>query len=310
MKKFAKTLILAVLAIALVTQTALAGLAATPEAGGSNTVTLKVHYHREDGNYDQWSAWLWEIGGDGGDFPFADENGEMVATKTITPGVTNVGYIVRTPEWLKDFDGDQFVDISEVVSGTVHIYVESGVEGCTKEYGDDVVIGTRLKTAVYNGDGTLTVTMTGEIESDLNQAFSVAGKEGGIAVSGVTAGSDYIYTVALAQELDPFQKYTITYGGSEYNVIIPSVYSSAEFEEEYTYTGDDLGAVWSKDSTVFRVWAPTAQSVSVKLYESGNSSGRDVIDEIEMTRDVNGTWTAKKDGDLNGVYYTYIVNIA
>ena len=26
-------------------------------------LVMKVHYHREDGNYDGWSAWLWEIGG-------------------------------------------------------------------------------------------------------------------------------------------------------------------------------------------------------------------------------------------------------
>lgn len=31
------------------------------------------------------------------------------------------------------------------------------------------------------------------------------------------------------------------------------VYSSAAFEEAYTYTGDDLGAVWSTDATTFRV---------------------------------------------------------
>ncbi len=307
MKKTAKALFLVVLAALLAMQTVL--VSAASAAGGDSALTLKVHYHREDGDYSQWSAWLWEIGGDGGDFPFQEEDGEMVATKTITPGVTNIGYIIRTPDWGKDIDADQFVDISEVVTGTVHIYIESGVEGCAKEYGEDVVIGTRLKTAVYNGDGTVTVTMTGEIEADLAGAFAVMGREGQIAVSGVTAGSGFTYTVALSQELDPFQKYTITYDGSEYSLTIPSVYSTPEFEEEYTYAGDDLGAVWSKDSTAFRVWAPTAQSVSVKLYESGNSAGRDVIDEIEMARDANGTWTAKKAGDLNGVYYTYIVTI-
>mgnify|MGYP001102000937 CR=1 FL=1 len=281
--------------------------AVTVKAEGS--LILKLHYHREDGNYDGWDVWLWEVGGEGGGFPFAEEDGEMVATKEITPGITSVGFIVRTEDWTKDFDGDQFIDISEMVSGTVHIYVESGVEGYTKEYGDDVVIGTKLKTAVYNNDGTITVTMTGEIEGGLDGLFTVAGKDGDIAVTGVEAGPDFTYIVTLGEELDSFKSYTITYDGSTYKVGIPNIYSTEEFEREYTYTGDDLGATWTESATSFRVWAPTAESVTLKLFASGKSYVDDLTEEIEMTPDVNGTWVATKEGDLNGVYYTYSVVI-
>lgn len=91
--------------------------------------------------------------------------------------------------------------------------------------------------------------------------------------------------------------------------MMPSVYSTKEFEEEYTYDGDDLGATWTKDSTAFRLWAPTAQAVSVNLYESGTEGTDDLIESIPMTADINGTWVASKDGDLNGTYYTYTVTI-
>ena len=275
-------------------------------AEDSGDLTLKLHYHREDGVYDNWTVWLWELGGgDAIDAPLVDEDGEMVATMTVTPGITTIGFIVRMPDWTKDIDADQFIDVSEVTSGTVHIYVESGVEGCTKEYGDDVVLGTKLKSAVYNHDGTITVTMTGEIEGDLSGVFSVAGKDGDAAIASVTAGEDYVYTVVLSEELDPFRSYTITSDGSVYKLSIPSVYSTDAFEQEYAYTGDDLGATWTADATSFRVWAPTAESVTLRLFESGKSYVDDLTEEIEMTPDVNGTWVAKKDGDLNGVYYTY-----
>ena len=69
--------------------------------------------------------------------------------------------------------------------------------------------------------------------------------------------------------------------------------------------GDDLGAVWTKDATTFRVWAPTAESVTLNLYASGKSYQDDKTEEIEMARDANGTWVVAKSGDLNGVYYTY-----
>ena len=88
-----------------------------------------------------------------------------------------------------------------------------------------------------------------------------------------------------------------------------SAYSTEEFEAAYTYEGSDLGAVWSKESTTFRVWAPTADAVTVNLYEGGTAGEADLMEQLEMTADVNGTWVATKEGDLNGVYYTYLVSV-
>ena len=85
------------------------------------------------------------------------------------------------------------------------------------------------------------------------------------------------------------------------------LYSSQEFESKYTYHGADLGASWSKDRTVFRLWAPTAEAVTINLYRSGKEGTDDLLRQISMEPDVNGTWIAQADGDLNGVYYTYLV---
>ena len=87
------------------------------------------------------------------------------------------------------------------------------------------------------------------------------------------------------------------------------LYSTEEFERKYTYSGSDLGAVWSKSKTAFRLWAPTAKSVKVNLYKSGNPGVEDLIDQIEMKSAVAGTWTAEVKGDLNGTYYTYTVEL-
>ena len=272
--------------------------------------TLKLHYHREDGSYEGWDVWLWDEGGEGAAYPFEEEEGEMVATKEITPDATKIGFIVRTQDWTKDFDGDQFIDVSEMVSGTVHVYVESGVEGYTKEYDDDVVTGIKIRSAVYDDEErTVMVTMTGAIEGDVEGVFSVSGKEGEAAVSGVKELSAGTYLVTLEQELDVAKSYKISYKGTDYDIYLPSVYSTAAFEDAYTYGGDDLGAVWSEEGTAFRVWAPTAESVMLNLYESGDASKDDSIERLEMTADVNGTWTVQKDGDIKGVYYTYSVTI-
>ena len=86
-------------------------------------------------------------------------------------------------------------------------------------------------------------------------------------------------------------------------------YSSPEFEARFTYTGQDLGAVWSKERTCFRVWAPTAEEVTVNLYAGGTAGKMDLLTREKMIRDVCGTWIAEIHGDLNGVYYTYQVTV-
>ncbi len=267
-------------------------------------LVLKLHYNREDAVYDEWSVWFWEAGRDGADYAFAEEDGEMVATMTVTPGTTSVGFIVRKPDWTKDVNMDQFIDLSECVSGTVHVYVESEVEGFTMEYGDDVSTGAKVLSAAYE-DQKITVQITGTPEEQ-EDLFTVQGKEASVAIEDVALEGD-TYVISLAEELDITKNYTITFAGEEYEVAMPSYYSTAEFEEEYTYAGNDLGAVWSADSTAFRVWAPMAEAVKVNLYESGTEGTDDLIEQIEMTADVNGTWTAVKEGDLNGTYYTYTV---
>ena len=85
-------------------------------------------------------------------------------------------------------------------------------------------------------------------------------------------------------------------------------FSTPEFEAQYTYRGNDLGAVWSKEKTQFRLWAPTAKSVKINLYQSGTPGTNDLIKSGSMKADVNGTWVATVKGDLNGVYYTYLVS--
>ena len=86
-------------------------------------------------------------------------------------------------------------------------------------------------------------------------------------------------------------------------------YSSMEFEAEFTYSGTDLGAVWTKEATTFRLWAPTAQRVDINLYAGGTAGASDHLARVSMAADVCGTWTAVINGDLQGLYYTYLVTV-
>ncbi len=271
-------------------------------------LVLKVHYHRTDEKYDGWDVWLWEAGKDGAGYPFAKENGEMVATKVITPGTSSVGFIVRTASWTKDVNEDQFIDISEMISGTVHVYIESGVKGYTKKYGDDAVIGVKVSNAGYE-NGVVTVTMTGEPEDDYNKIFKVKDKNGEIPVSKVTKVSPTVFKLTLSKEFEGAGTYYVTFDNTDYRINIPNVYSTESFETEFTYEGKDLGAAWTKESTTFKVWAPTADELSVNLYKSGDDGSDDRTETLPMKKGEKGVWSVTKTGDLNGTYYTYTVSV-
>ena len=303
----------AILALILLVAVAAGGM--VPALADGDGVVVKLHYDRPDGEYDDWDVWAWADGKDGAGYPFAEEDGQMVATIPLPAGVTKLGFIVRQggSGWAaKDVNADQFIELPDVTAGTVHIYVKSGVEGYTREDGDDVVTGVLVSGAQYDADaGTVTVTTTGAVDGEPADVFQVCAADGtAVSVASAEQAGDTEYILTLGEELDDVQTYQLVYDGTEYRITMPSVFSTESFEQEYTYTGDDLGAVWTEEKTTFRVWAPTAQSVSVNLYTGGAAGEDDLIEQLPMQADANGTWVAEKEGDLNGTYYTYSVEVA
>ena len=73
------------------------------------------------------------------------------------------------------------------------------------------------------------------------------------------------------------------------------------------YEGNDLGAVYSKEQTSFRLWAPTAEKVSICFYANGD--GGEAVEVAEMEQSEGGTWLYVKSGDLHKLYYTYKVTV-
>ena len=170
---------------------------------------------------------------------------------------------------------------------------------------DEVPTGMKIAKAIYDGTW-LKVTLKGALEDGTN-AFTVMSSDGEEAVIKEVSGKGAVFNISMEEPLDLSKKYSVVFGGNSYAITMPDYYGTEEFENAYTYTGNDLGATWTKEETTFRVWAPTADAVAVNLYKSGDASADDLLESIPMTPDANGTWVVNKNGDLNGVYYTYYV---
>ncbi|WBW97145.1 type I pullulanase [Oceanirhabdus sp. W0125-5] len=75
--------------------------------------------------------------------------------------------------------------------------------------------------------------------------------------------------------------------------------------ESNIYTGQDLGAKYSKSHTVFKVWSPNAQSIRLVIYHEHDSNGN----VHEMSKGEKGIWELKLKGDYKNKYYNYRVTI-
>ncbi len=80
--------------------------------------------------------------------------------------------------------------------------------------------------------------------------------------------------------------------------------------DKSAYSGNDLGATYSKKATTFKVWSPNAASVRVNIFEHGSDNEGDAgsIMSRAMTLDkTTGVWSVTINGDLLNKYYTYSV---
>lgn len=84
-------------------------------------------------------------------------------------------------------------------------------------------------------------------------------------------------------------------------------YSTADFKKKYIYEGDDLGVLCTPEGTSFRLWSPSAESVTLNLYERGD--GGEPFRSVPMDKEDRGVWSWQCGEELHGVYYDYILEI-
>lgn len=70
---------------------------------------------------------------------------------------------------------------------------------------------------------------------------------------------------------------------------------------------NDLGVTVTATNTAFKLWAPTAQHVSVCIYSKG--SGVATAVENMQWDEATGVWSFAKPTDLSGNYYRYLVDV-
>ena len=139
-----------------------------------------------------------------------------------------------------------------------------------------------------------------------------------VATSPAAAGSSYWTSIFPERDFAPdwcgsihlknFLEKLVTRGISN-TLALEAFFDSDYFRRKY-HNAQELGAIHSSAHTMFRLWAPTARSVTLVLYPDGDDSP--VIAELPMQKgfafDENaGVWEVAMNGDLHGAYYRFRV---
>ena len=258
----------------------------------------------------------------------------------FTSAHTQIGFIVRQGLWDNtDIGFDRFVTNIDSLTGKAEIWLK---EGDKTVYTSQPRLGPAIKSASVDDFNKVTVLLNRSAASNTGTSnFSlcpmptptVTPSPGSPAVDGpaptsCVAGSGGTPTISSVVANTARTSYTLNLGsdvtlGKSYYVLLKDaanidfgsqktftgkIFTTTKFNDQFFYSGDDLGTTYTQANTKFRLWAPTATDVKVRLYGTV-ASPRPTPSDVPMTKDVKGTWVATATGDLDGQIYMYRVSV-
>jgi len=291
---------------------------------------IKIHYNRKDGEYKNWALWLWENapGGVGKEYTFngSDDYGayafytfEDLGSSTILNN--GLGFIVKSlGTWnSKDPDGDRFIDFKQLKQDEneiYHVYLKSNDP---QVYTDPIgTVNDELKyfDIVYNSTTNQT-----KIWFQTNNSVSYFN----FMCNGVSFAKNencdltkFVYTFETNEEVSILNDYTlkVIFLKSKKEAVYAAnkrqLFSTPSFNNKFNYDGE-LGAIYTANSTVFKVWSPLSSSIKLRIYSNGtpksidSTLGDDAYEEYDMTLGEKGVFSHELSGDLAGKFYTYVV---
>jgi pullulanase len=298
--------------------------------GASNKLnTLVVNYYRYFDHDALHTAWIWQYAPNGGDgvkdheFQKSTDPESRWLTLEVDlkndtryQGSTAVGIIIkRGTGWsgAREPGGDRIIDLSKVsvsngvgnvyfVQEDVNIYYSIS-EADTSDKVLDAAFDANNKINIY---ATLPPTKT--------LVYS-----NGVKVQEFGAQTTYHYTITLDQfDINKQYEIELHFGNkvsARYGVSLRNLYSTTIFEDAFHYDGD-LGVIYSKEKSIFRLWSPISEQANLLLYHQGHPEfdrngkanvEKDPYERLQMTNIGKGTWEVEVNGDLAGKYYTFEV---
>ena len=285
-----------------------------PKEAGHNQLTF---YWSHPGVIEDCDIWMWWDGKEGSGYEMhpCDYGAKVVVNVPDT--VTEVGFIVRTG--CSDPGGSSWGQATKDATSEDRFAIIEGEETY-------IWLKSGDPNSYYSNDGGKTLTqikkftLAGMVDFHKIQ-YSIKPKmaitsyqqvkvyEGDreIPVTDISNFGNAVESAMLevSETLDISKNYRVVIEGYGERAVVPTkIFDSQYFIDNYTYDGNDLGAVINGDKTTFKVWAPTASKVVLNLFERGN--GGSAYKNVQMTKGEKGVWSHTETCG-HGTYYTYSV---
>ena len=284
-----------------------------PREEGCNQLTF--YWKPSTGSVKDADIWSWIGDGAGKGYILYPCEYGYKAVINVPEGVTEVGFIVRYNcsdpggtswgEATKDFAEDRFATMTG--ADTV-IYLKGGDPNqyYSADGGKTLEQLRKMNLAGMMDFNTIRYNLTPAVAITSLDQVKVFQEGREIPVTGLSSLNNKVVTglVTLGEKLDVSKNYEIQIEGFPRQSVMPTgIFDCEEFIRDYTYDGDDLGAVIHGTDTTFKVWAPTASKIVLNLYTAGNDV--EAFANIEMVKGEHGVWSHTQPDCGHGTYYTY-----
>jgi pullulanase len=304
---------------------------------------IRIHYHRPDGNYSGWTVYSWNSSAEPNDYidgpksvTSADDYGAFFDIRLIT-NPSELDFIVHNiSTGAKDPGPDMHlpdvVDHPEawVISGDATVYT-------ARPTAEQILAGgfSRLQ-AFWIDRGTVAIQAQ-YLQDKWNYALAYApnanlrissdGKLGNastialsLSASGFTAAQSQQYpqltgyaafklpSNASMSMIEQALKSQLALAATDSTGVLKyltGVQNAGALDDLFHYSGP-LGPVFNELGLNVSVWAPTAQTVKLRLYDGATDANPTIT--VAMTES-GGVWTAIGESSWEGKYYLFEVRV-
>ncbi|NQD65651.1 pullulanase, partial [Bacillus haikouensis] len=276
--------------------------------------TVRIHYVRDDANYENFGVWSWgDVASPSTDWPTGaaditgtDQYGAYVDLP-LNENAKEIGFIM-----LDESKGDSGKDGGNKTFNLLDKYNRLWIK-----QDDDTVyvsphweVASGITSAEVISEDTIRLgfTMTeGLTPEAIKEGLDIKDSDdAGVAVESVkiTGGKTVEVQAAFSLEKLPL---SITYAGRT----VSASTGWRMIDEMNGYEGDDLGASYKDGDAVLKLWAPKASKVTADFFDKNDAAAK--IGSIELQKGEKGIWEADikasdlNVSDLNGYYYQYEV---
>lgn len=278
--------------------------------------TVRVHYVRENDDYEPLGLWIWEdvrepsSNWPTGAIPFSSERTDRYGAYidvSLTEGAKKIGFLVVNRSNGEKDGGDKSFNLLDRFN---HIWIKEGDDTVYISPYWEIATGLLNAEVISQNKILLGFTMTEGLEAnELKNALVITDcNSNTLTVTEVEITGPTTAEITVSEDLADVLPLQVTYAGRT----VTANSGWRLIDNLYSYDGADLGATYMNSSAMLKLWAPTATEVVADFYDKDDPTV--LIGSLNLTKGDNGVWSVLASPenftgveDLRGYFYQYNV---